>query len=553
MNILDGSITSTVFIFAVVIISGLLLGNIKFFTINLGIAGVLFTGLLFGHFKIPVSHEILEFVREFGLILFVYTIGLQVGPGFFDSLRSKGLVFNLLAAGIVILGALITIGLHFGAGLDMSVAVGLFSGATTNTPSLGAAQQVLKDIFGTTSEVAKLPGLGYAVAYPFGILGIIITMLLVRFFFKINPAEEANKFYEENKRTYSSELKTVNLLVKNPNLEGIKIKDIPSLTELGIVISRLKHKETVCLADLESTLHLDDIIYGVGEEDKIKEFQCIIGEVSETNLLEIASNLTYKEIIVTKEALVGKTLDDLKLRKLYGVTITRVSRGDQEFTANTNINLHYGDILRVVGDSAAIQKVEKILGNSTEALEHPRILFIFLGIGLGVFLGSLPITIPGLSVPVKLGMAGGPLITAILISRLPVFGSLVSYFPFSANLALRELGITLFLACVGLKSGDKFVDTLIHGDGFLWMALASLITLIPLIIIGFIARKIFKINYMSVCGLLSGSMTDPPALAFANSIAASNAPSIAYATVYPLVMLLRIVFAQLLVLIFCHK
>ena len=216
MNILDGSITSTVFIFAVVIISGLLLGNIKFFTINLGIAGVLFTGLLFGHFKIPVSHEILEFVREFGLILFVYTIGLQVGPGFFDSLRSKGLVFNLLAAGIVILGALITIGLHFGAGLDMSVAVGLFSGATTNTPSLGAAQQVLKDIFGTTSEVAKLPGLGYAVAYPFGILGIIITMLLVRFFFKINPAEEANKFYEENKRTYSSELKTVNLLVKNP-------------------------------------------------------------------------------------------------------------------------------------------------------------------------------------------------------------------------------------------------------------------------------------------------------------------------------------------------
>lgn len=552
MNISDGSITSTIFIFAVVIITGLLFGNIKFFTINLGIAGVLFTGLLFGHFKIAVNSEILEFIREFGLILFVYTIGLQVGPGFFDSLKSKGVVFNSLAALIVILGALITVGLHLVLGLEMPVAVGLFAGATTNTPSLGAAQQVLKDIFGSTTELAKLPGLGYAVAYPFGILGIILTMLLVRVFFRINPSEEANKFYEENKRINSIEIKASNLIIKNPNLENTKIKDLPSLQELGIIISRYKHKDNIYLADPESVLHLEDIIYAVGEEEKIQEFQHIIGEFTDINLLELTSNLISQEIILTKDGLVGKTLDDLKLRKSYGVIITRVRRGDIEFAANTNISLHYGDILRVVGDSEAINKVEKALGNSTKDLEHPRILFIFLGIALGVFLGSIPINIPGLAAPVKLGLAGGPLIVSLLISRLPIIGSLVSHFPLSANLALRELGITLFLACVGLKAGDKFVHTLIHGDGLLWMVLASLITLIPLVVAGFIARKIFKINYLSICGLLAGATTDPPALAFANVVAPSNAPSIAYATVYPLVMILRIVFAQLLVVLFCH-
>ncbi len=552
MNLLDGSITSSIFLFAAVIITGLLLGNIRFFGISLGIAGVLFTGLTFGHFKFPINHEIIEFIREFGLILFVYTIGLQVGPGFFDSLKAKGLQFNLLAASIVLLGVAVTIGLHFFAGLEMPVAVGLFSGATTNTPSLGAAQQVLKDIYGAGSELSKMPGLGYAVAYPFGIIGIILTMFLIRFGFRITPKEEANKFYEENKRTYGAGLASKNLLIKNPNLNGIKVSEIPSVHELGIIISRIKRKETQHLAEPESIVCTDDIIHVVGEETKLQEFQRIVGEESDLDLLKVASNITFRELIVTKEDLVGKTLDDLKLRKLYGVNITRINRGDLEFTPNTNIQLNYGDIVRVVGEEEAIQKVEKMLGNSTEALQHPKVLYIFLGIALGVIVGSIPFKIPGLSVPVKLGLAGGPLIVAIMISRLPVLGSLISYFPFSANLALRELGITLFLACVGLKSGDKFVDTLIHGDGFLWMGLASLITLIPLVIVGFIARKVYKINFMSLCGLLSGSMTDPPALAFANSIAASNAPSIAYATIYPLVMILRIVSAQLLVLFFCR-
>jgi putative transport protein len=508
----------------------------------------LFAGLLFGHFDIGINHEILEFVREFGLILFVYTIGLQVGPGFIDSLKSKGLLFNSLAASVVIMGILITLAVIFFGGIQMPVAVGMFSGATTNTPSLGAAQQAIKDLFPQFPEFANMPGLGYAVAYPFGVVGTILSMLLVKLAFKVNPKVEADIFQEENKRTHASELKFVNLIIKNSNFDGLLIKELPLIGDSKVVITRILHQDEIKIPDEKTVLHLDDIIYVVGEEHWLHQFQNIIGEPSTVNLLEIPSDLTYREIILTNRKLIGKTLDELKLRKLYGVVISRIHRGDTEFTANTNIQLHYGDSLRVVGGEDVIKKVEKELGNSADELNHPNIIFIFIGILVGVIIGSIPIQIPGLA-PLKLGLAGGPLIVALLISRLPVFGSLVSHFPSSSNLALREMGIVLFLACVGLKSGDKFMETLLVGDGFLWMGYAAIITLIPLAIVGILARIIYKVNFMSICGLLAGSMTDPPALAFANAIAKSNAPSMGYATVYPLVMILRIVGAQLIVML----
>ncbi|MDJ0624779.1 MAG: putative transporter [Candidatus Caenarcaniphilales bacterium] len=552
MNPFESSTSSTLLIFAAVIFLGLLIGKIKLKGISLGVAGVLFSGIIFGHFQVQVNKEILEFIKEFGLILFVYTIGLQVSPGFFHSLKSRGLILNLLGGSIVLLGVLTTILIHLFNGVEMPVAVGLFSGATTNTPSLGAAQQLLQNLFGNKSTETIMPSLGYAVSYPFGIIGIIATIILLKTIFRISPKDEAEKFYEENKRTHGADLASTSLVIQNKNLEGIQLQQIPSVKELGIAISRIKHSEEIYIASPETTIHLGDIIYAVGRTDKLNEFEKVVGKKATVNLTEESSKFSFKEIIVTKENMVDKTLDELGLRKLYGVIITRVYRNNLKFIPNTNLHLHYGDVLRVVGDRDSLNKVENLLGNSTESLRNPKIIFVFLGIFLGILLGSVPINIPGLSVPVKLGLAGGPLIVAIFISRLPIIGSLVSYLPISSNLALRDLGITLFLACVGLKSGDKFLSTLIHGDGFLWMFYGCLITFIPLLIIGLAAWKVFKINYLSICGLLAGSMTDPPALAYTETIANSNAPLVAYATVYPLVMILRIISAQILVLAFCN-
>ena len=543
------SVAHSVLILSLVAASGFLIGSIKIRGVGLGVAGVLFSGLIFAHFGFHINHNVMEFAREFGLILFVYTIGMQVGPGFIASLRRQGLPLNIMAASIVGLGVVVTICLVYIAKIDMTVAVGLFSGGTTNTPSLGAAQQALKNLASYTEEMGKMPGLGYAVAYPFGILGIIITMGLVRIFFRIQPHHEAVEF-SKHMQSNTPKLTTLNLVVNNPNLNGVTIKEIPGLGESGVVISRIYKGREVEVATPDAVLHTGDIIHVVGNQDKIKEIRLIIGVPADIDLKSLPSNLTTRRVIVTQKNVLGKTLDELDLHEKFDITITRISRTEIEFTPTPNFRFQFGDTVLVVGESKAIDNAAKELGNSPKQLNHPQIVPIFVGIALGVILGSWPVQFPHMPAAVKLGLAGGPLIAAILLSRLGRLGPLIWYMPLSANFMLREMGIVLFLACVGLKAGDQFVATLMQGPGFYWMGCAALITLLPILIVGIVARAIYKLNYMTLCGVLSGSMTDPPALAFANTIASSDAPSISYATVYPLTMLLRVLSAQLLVIIF---
>ncbi len=520
--------------------------------VGLGIAGVLFTGLLFGHFGFHIEKEVMEFVREFGLILFVYTIGMQVGPGFVASLRKQGLPLNIMAATVVLLGAIITVAIVYLAGIDMSVAVGLFSGGTTNTPALGAAQQALKNLTQFTPEqleqLAKNPGLGYAVAYPFGIMGIILTMGLIKGIFRVQPATEAAEFTKQM-QSNTPKLSNLNLVVTNANLDGLPIEKIPGLANSGVVLSRILKGNEMDVATPDTVLHLGDIVHAVGPHARLKEIQLIIGKVSDVDLKSMPSHVTTRRVVVTKKSVLGKSIEELDL-DAYGIAVTRVSRAEIEFTPTPSIRLQFADTLLLVGEEEAIVKAAKELGNSPKQLNHPQIVPIFVGIALGVLVGSIPFHFPNMPAAVKLGLAGGPLLVAILLSRIGRIGPLIYYMPLSANFMLRELGITLFLACVGLKAGDQFVKTLTQGDGVMWMAMAALITLIPILLVGLAARIFYKLNYTSICGVLAGSMTDPPALAFANAMTGSDAPSISYATVYPLTMLLRVLAAQLLVLLF---
>ncbi len=545
------SVAHTVLVISIVAALGLAFGSIRIFGISLGIGGVLFSGLLFGHFKITINHEIMEFVREFGLILFVYSIGLQVGPGFFASLRRQGMKLNIMAAGIVIMGVVITVLLNYFSGIPREIAVGLFSGATTNTPSLAASQQALKDLWAgnpNAQEIAKLPGLGYAVAYPFGIIGIILTMILVRFFFKIDPLHEAEEFKQLQSKS-ASLLAVYNIEVKNPNLEGLVIEKIPSLEDSSVVISRILHEGKVEVAQPDTVIHIGDILLAVGPREDLDEIKLVVGELSKVDLKALPSSIITKRILVTKKSILGKTIDELECLDKYDVNITRISRADIEFSPNADFTFQFGDTVLAVGLEENIKKVAAELGNSLRQLNHPEIIPVLVGIALGVILGSYPMYFPGMPAPVKLGLAGGPLVVAILLSRLGRIGPLVWYMPISANFMLRELGIVLFLTCVGLMSGDKFVATLVQGSGLYWMACAALITFVPILIIALIARFFFKTNYLTICGLLAGSMTDPPALAFATGIVPhSDAPNISYATVYPLVMLLRVLSAQIMVL-----
>ena len=543
------SIAHAVLILSLVAATGFFLGSIRIFGISLGVAGVLFSGLLFGHFHFSINAHVMEFAREFGLILFVYTIGMQVGPGFLASLRKQGLPLNLMAISIVLLGVGVTIAICLLGKIDMRVAVGLFAGGTTNTPALGAAQQALKNLANYTEEMAKMPSLGYAVAYPFGILGIILTMFLVRFVFRIHPGDEAAEFTKQQ-LSQVAKVTTLNLVVTNPNLNGMTIEEIPGLSESGVVISRVYKGGEVLVANPDTRLESGDVVLAVGPHKKIQEIRVIIGSPAKVDLKSLPSRLTTRRVIVTKKSVLGKTVDELDLDGTLGVTVTRISRAEIEFTPTPNFRFQFGDTVIVVGDEAAIQKAAQALGNSPKQLNHPQVVPIFVGIALGVILGSWPVHFPHMPAPVKLGLAGGPLLASIILSRIGRVGPLIWYMPLSANFMLREVGIVLFLACVGLRAGDQFVNTLVSGPGLYWIGCAAVITLIPLLVVGLIARMVYKLNFMSLCGVLSGSMTDPPALAFANSIAASDAPSISYATVYPLTMLMRVVCAQILVLFF---
>ncbi|MCX5790827.1 MAG: putative transporter [Elusimicrobia bacterium] len=538
------SVAWSVFVIMLVAAAGLALGNLRLFGINLGIAGVLFSGILFGHFGLDINHETLEFLRDFGLILFVYSIGTQVGPGFFSSFRKEGLRLNLLAAAVVLGGVALTLLVSRLAGFDIATAVGMYAGAVTNTPSLAAAQQALGAL---GPEAANSASVGYALAYPGAIMGIILTMLLIKRVFRTQAAQDMLQVQGDKA---AAGFVNVSITVENRNLEGLMIRDIPAINELGVVVSRLFHGGLMAVAHDDTVIHAGDVLLAVGTEEHVRKFMLVIGSKSAMDLKKLPSRIIHSRVIVTHKEVIGKTLEELNLEAQYDVAATRVARADVEFLVSDSYVLQFADNLVIVGEEAAVAKAAATLGNSPKDLNHPQLLPAFIGIAAGVLLGSLPIAIPGLSTPVRLGLAGGPLIVAIVLSYVQHIGPLNWYLPPAGNLMLRELGITLFLSCVGLKAGGRFFETLLNGNGAFIVLFSFLITVLPIMIVGVFAKAKLKLNYMSLCGALAGSMTDPPALAFANSMAPSNLSAMSYATVYPLVMILRVISAQLIVLLF---
>ena len=531
---------------------GLLLGGLNWRGIGLGIGGVLFAGLFVGHWTsvagLHLAPEMLEFVREFGLIIFVFTIGIQVGPGFFASLQKAGLQFNLIAASIVILGVATTLALHFLADIPVPALVGLMSGAVTNTPGLGAATQVLKDS-GIPSEVISEASLGYAVAYPFGIIGILLTMIAVRQVLAIRIEREEAEFEATRAKGGSKELPALNVVVRNPNLEGLELGEVPDLYDQGVVVSRLKRGEVLMHPLRSMALHMGDVLHLVGPADKLHAMVLILGEEVDVSLTSTkGTQLSWQRVAVTAQKALGKHIRDLGLEE-RSVSISRVTRAGTQLPVEPDLSLQFGDILTVVGAPADIEAVKPLFGDQVKSLDLVQFSGVFFGILLGVILGSIPIAFPGLPAPLKLGLAGGPLVVAILLSRVGFLGPFVFFMPPVANHALRELGIVLFLSAVGLKAGGQFVQTLINGPGLEWMLYGMVITLVPLMIVGFIARALYRVNYLSLSGVLAGSMTDPPALAFANGMSNSAAASVGYASVYPLVMCMRILAPQIIVLL----
>ncbi|OGS11779.1 MAG: hypothetical protein A2234_09055 [Elusimicrobia bacterium RIFOXYA2_FULL_58_8] len=538
------SVAWSVFVIMLVAAAGLAIGNIKLFGINLGIAGVLFSGILFGHFGMDINHETLEFLRDFGLILFVYSIGTQVGPGFFSSFRKEGIRLNLMAAAVVLGGVVLTLLVSRFAGFDIATAVGMYAGAVTNTPSLAAAQQALGAV---NPEVANSASIGYALAYPGAIMGVILTMLLIRRIFRAQAAQDMLQV--QGAKTEDGFVAT-SIRVENKNLEGLKIQDIPAINELGVVVSRYFHAGSMAVAHDDTVIYAGDVLLAVGKPESVNKFMLVVGSKSDMDLKKLPSRIIHSRVIVTHKEVIGKTLEELKLESQYDVVATRVARADVEFLVSDSYVLQFADNLVIVGEEAAVAKAAALLGNSPKDLNHPQLIPAFIGIAAGVLLGSLPIAIPGLSTPVRLGMAGGPLIVAIVLSYVQHIGPLNWYLPPAGNLMLRELGIVLFLSCVGLKAGGRFFETLVNGNGVYIVLFSFLITVLPIIIVGIFAKARLKINYMSLCGALAGSMTDPPALAFANAMAPSNLSAMSYATVYPLVMIMRVISAQLIVLLF---
>ncbi|WP_366179560.1 putative transporter [Escherichia coli] len=546
-------IALTVSILALVAVVGLFIGNVKFRGIGLGIGGVLFGGIIVGHFVsqagMTLSSDMLHVIQEFGLILFVYTIGIQVGPGFFASLRVSGLRLNLFAVLIVIIGGLVTAILHKLFDIPLPVVLGIFSGAVTNTPALGAGQQILRDL-GTPMEMVDQMGMSYAMAYPFGICGILFTMWMLRVIFRVNVETEAQQ-HESSRTNGGALIMTINIRVENPNLHDLAIKDVPILNGDKIICSRLKREETLKVPSPDTIIQLGDLLHLVGQPADLHNAQLVIGQEVDTSLSTKGTDLRVERVVVTNENVLGKRIRDLHFKERYDVVISRLNRAGVELVASGDISLQFGDILNLVGRPSAIDAVANVLGNAQQKLQQVQMLPVFIGIGLGVLLGSIPVFVPGFPAALKLGLAGGPLIMALILGRIGSIGKLYWFMPPSANLALRELGIVLFLSVVGLKSGGDFVNTLVNGEGLSWIGYGALITAVPLITVGILARMLAKMNYLTMCGMLAGSMTDPPALAFANNLhPTSGAAALSYATVYPLVMFLRIITPQLLAVLF---
>jgi putative transport protein len=530
---------------ALVCVFGMALGSLKFRGIGLGTAGVLFAGIIVGHFGQPVDHHTLDFVKELGLILFVFTIGLQLGPGFFAALRHQGVKLNILAAIIVIFGAASAPLIGWLAGFDSAAVLGIFSGASTNTPSLGAAAQTLGTMPDISPDRLNLPALAYAVTYPTAIVGIIGTLLLLKQIFRVDPVREAANFAAKNRRT-SEPLERRTFVVTNPNLDGIRVDAIPGRIESGVTIARVRNgAETVAATDA-TVIHRDDRLAVVGTPAALEQFERVVGRRSDEDLVLTESNITFRRVLITDRNVLGKTVGELDLDDRFGVAVTRVLRADIEMSAVPGLRLQFGDTINIVGRNEDLDRAAVALGNSVKELNETHFIPFFIGIVVGIALGTMPIPIPGLPQPIRLGLAGGPLIVALILGRVGRIRRQVWHMPANTNLAFREFGIAVFFAAVGLGAGARFFATVFSATGLQWLLAGACVTMLPIMTIGLVARAFLKLNFMDLSGLIAGSMTDPPALAFASNVAGSDAPNLAYATVYPLTTLLRILSAQVL-------
>ncbi len=538
------SVAHIVCLYAFVISVGVLLGKIKIFGVSLGVTFVLFAGILMGHFGFTGETHILHFIREFGLILFVFCIGLQVGPSFFSSFKKGGMRLNMLAVGIVALNIAVALSIYFiDGGIDLPMIVGILYGAVTNTPGLGAAQEALNQLSYTGEPIA----LGYACAYPLGVVGIIGSIIAVRYICRVNLKKE-----EEELNTQGNNMKhtphMLHLEVRNESIDGKKLIQVKDFLGRSFVCSRIRHEGHVSIPNQDTVFHIGDQLFIVCSEEDAEAVIAFIGKEIEVDWEKQDMPMVSRRILVTKSEINGKKLGSMHFRSMYGVNVTRINRSGTDLFADPNLVLQVGDRVMVVGQQDAVERVAGILGNQLKRLDTPNIVTIFVGIFLGILLGSLPIAFPGMPTPVKLGLAGGPLVVAILIGRFGHKLHLVTYTTMSANLMLREMGIVLFLASVGIEAGGSFVNTVVHGDGLLYVGYGFLITVIPLLIIGIIARLYCKVNYFTLMGLIAGSNTDPPALAYSNQASGNDAPSVGYSTVYPLTMFLRILAGQMILL-----
>lgn len=528
-------IAITISLLALVAVIGLWIGHWKIRGVGLGIGGVLFGGIIVAHFTnqygLQLDARTLHFVQEFGLILFVYTIGIQVGPGFFSSLRKSGLKLNAFAILIVALGSAAVVVIHKVADVPLDIALGIYAGAVTNTPALGEGQQILTEL-GVQQTTATM-GMSYAMAYPFGICGILLTMWIIRLFFKVKVDDEAARFNSESGQDKES-LRNISVKVTNQNLDGLTLIEIPGFGDEEVVCPRLRRDDSEIVPKASTEIRLNDILQLVGDDHALHKMRLIIGHEVDAPVPAKSGEIRSERVVVTNEKVLGKKIRTLGVHQKYGVVISRLNRAGIELVPTANTTLQFGDVLHMVGRTDVLNQAISVIGNAQQKLLQVQMLPVFIGIGLGVLVGSIPFYIPGFPV-------------ALILARIGSVGKLYWFMPPSANLALREIGIVLFLAVVGLKSGGSFVDTLVNGAGLEWMGYGIFITFVPLIITGIVARLYGKLNYLSLCGLLAGSMTDPPALAFANEIKEdSGAAALSYATVYPLVMFLRIMSPQLL-------
>ena len=551
MNWLDSllwdpsSVAHIVCLYAFVISVGVMLGKIKIFGVSLGVTFVLFAGILMGHFGFTGETHILHFIREFGLILFVFCIGLQVGPSFFSSFKKGGMTLNMLAVGIVALNVVVALSIYFLANgqVELPMMIGILYGAVTNTPGLGAAQEALNQLNYTGDPIA----LGYACAYPLGVIGIIGSIIAVRYICRVNFSKE-----EQELQNQSSDIKhqphMLHLEVRNESINGKTLIQVKDFLGRPFVCSRIRHEGHVSIPNQNTIFNIGDQLFIVCSEEDAAAVTAFIGKEIQVDWEKQDAPLVSRRILVTKSEINGKKLGDLHFRSMYDVNVTRVNRSGMDLFADPSLVLQVGDRVMVVGQQDAVERVANVLGNQLKRLDTPNIVTIFVGIFLGIVLGSLPIAFPGMPTPVKLGLAGGPLVVAILIGRFGHKMHLVTYTTMSANLMLREIGIVLFLASVGIEAGAHFVETVVDGDGLYYVGYGFLITVIPLLIIGTIARLYFKVNYFTLMGLIAGSNTDPPALAYSNQTAGNDAPSVGYSTVYPLTMFLRILVGQMILL-----